>query len=99
MCWRASRRDRTWRSTLSTRRRASIISGQRVRIRNDRGAFLADAVVTERARPGVVVAPSPWWSALTPDGRNVNHTTSQALTDIGGGATFYDNLVEVEGAS
>ncbi|OJT16595.1 molybdopterin oxidoreductase [Archangium sp. Cb G35] len=77
----------------------SIINGQRVRIRNDRGAFLADAVVTERARPGVVVAPSLWSSSLTPDGRNVNHTTSQSVTDMGGGATFYDNLVEVEGVS
>jgi len=75
----------------------SIISGQRVRVRNDRGAFLAEAVVTERARPGVVVAPALWLSSLTPDGRNVNHTTSQAVTDMGGGATFYDNLVEVEG--
>ncbi len=70
--------------------------GQRVRIRNDRGGFLAQAIVTDRARPGVVIAPSIWWSALTPDGRNANHTTSQALTDMGRGATFYDNLVEVE---
>ena len=28
-------------------------------------------------------------------GANANQTTSQALTDIGRGATFYDNLVEV----
>jgi len=46
-------------------------------------------------RPGVVVAPSIWWRTLAADGRNVNWTTSQALTDMGRGATFYDNLVEV----
>ena len=74
----------------------NIEDGDQVRIRNDRGGFLAKAVVTDRARTGVVIAPSIWWSQLTPDGRNANHTTPQALTDMGGGATFYDNLVEVE---
>ena len=33
---------------------------------------------------------------LSPDARNVNELTSQALTDMGGGATFHDALVEVE---
>ena len=74
----------------------NIEDGDQVLIRNDRGGFLAKAVVTDRARQAVVIAPSIWWSALTPDGRNANHTTPQALTDMGGGATFYDNLVEVE---
>ncbi|MBA3470035.1 MAG: molybdopterin oxidoreductase family protein [Herpetosiphonaceae bacterium] len=74
----------------------NIADGEQVRIRNDRGGFLAKAVVTDRARTGVVIAPSIWWSQLTPDGRNANHTTPQGLTDMGGGATFYDNLVEVE---
>ena len=74
----------------------NIEDGALVRIRNDRGGFLAKAVVTERARAAVVIAPSIWWSELTPDGRNANHTTPQALSDMGGGATFYDNLVEVE---
>jgi anaerobic selenocysteine-containing dehydrogenase len=72
-----------------------IAEGQRVRIFNDRGAFTAEAVVTDRVRPGVVSAPSIWWGKLTEDGTNANQTTSQALTDLGGGATFFDNLVEV----
>jgi anaerobic selenocysteine-containing dehydrogenase len=72
-----------------------IAEGMRVTIYNDRGAFTADAVITDRVRPGVVVAPSIWWAKLTDDRSNANHTTSQALTDIGGGATFFDNLVEV----
>jgi anaerobic selenocysteine-containing dehydrogenase len=74
----------------------SIADGARVKIFNDRGTFTADAVVTDRVRPGVVSAPSVWWGRLTSDGANANQTTSQALTDIGRGATFYDNLVEVE---
>lgn len=70
-----------------------------VRAFNDRGAFLARAEVTDRARPGVVVATSIWWKKLAPGGENVNAVTSQALADFGGGATFYDCLVEVEHAS
>src|SRR5437762_6586173 len=72
-----------------------IASGQRVTIYNDRGAFTAEAVVSDRVRPGVVSAPSVWWGKLTDDNTNANHTTSEALTDMGRGATFYDNLVEV----
>ncbi len=72
-----------------------INGGQRVTIFNNRGAFTAEAVISDRVRPGVVSAPSIWWGKLTDDGTNANETTSQALTDIGAGATFYDNLVEV----
>ncbi len=72
-----------------------ITAGQRVTIFNDRGSFAAEAVISDKVRPGVVSAPSVWWGKLTDDGTNANHTTSQALTDIGAGATFYDNLVEV----
>jgi anaerobic selenocysteine-containing dehydrogenase len=79
-------------------RTRAIAHGQRVTIFNDRGRFTAEAVVTDRVRPGVVSAPSVWWGKLT-DGTNANQTTSQALTDIGGGATFYDNLVEVTAQS
>jgi anaerobic selenocysteine-containing dehydrogenase len=73
-----------------------IGEGVRVRVFNDRGAFTADAVISTRVRPGVVSAPSVWWGKLTGDGTNANQTTSQALTDLGAGATFYDNLVDVE---
>jgi anaerobic selenocysteine-containing dehydrogenase len=72
-----------------------ISGGERVSIFNDRGRFTAEAVITDRVKPGVVVAPSIWWGNLVPDGANANHTTSEALTDLGGGATFFDNLVEV----
>jgi anaerobic selenocysteine-containing dehydrogenase len=75
-----------------------IQDGTPVEIFNGRGSFLAQAVVTNRTRPGVVSAPSVWWNKLVPGGRNANSTTSEALTDIGAGATFYDNLVEVRPA-
>jgi anaerobic selenocysteine-containing dehydrogenase len=74
----------------------NVRSGDRVAIRNDRGSFIATAEVGETVRSGVVVAPSIWWNKHSPDGRNCNVTTSTALTDLGGGATFFDNLVEVQ---
>jgi anaerobic selenocysteine-containing dehydrogenase len=72
-----------------------ITDGAPVQIYNRRGDFTARAVVTDRVRSGVVSAPSIWWNKLSPGNRNVNSTTSEEVTDIGGGATFYDNLVEV----
>jgi anaerobic selenocysteine-containing dehydrogenase len=75
-----------------------IQEGSPVEIFNGRGSFLAKAVITDRTRQGVVSAPSVWWSKLVPGGRNANSTTSEELTDLGGGATFYDNLVEVRPA-
>ncbi len=75
-----------------------IADGQTVRIHNNRGAHLAKARVSDRARPGVVVDFSIYWPKRSPGGENCNAVTSQALTDHGGGATFYDCLVEVEAA-
>lgn len=74
----------------------SITNGEMVTIHNDRGAFIARARVTDRARRGVVIGLSVWWKKLASDGRNANEVTSQRLTDMGRGPTFYDVLVEVE---
>jgi anaerobic selenocysteine-containing dehydrogenase len=73
-----------------------IRNGDGVRVFNDRGSFSALARVGDRTREGVVVALSVWWKKLTGDGCNANEVTSQSITDIGRGATFYDCLVEVE---
>jgi anaerobic selenocysteine-containing dehydrogenase len=72
-----------------------IRNGDTVRIFNDRGSLTAKARVGDKAREGVVVALSVWWKKLAADRRNANEVTSQALTDIGRGATFYDCLVEI----
>jgi anaerobic selenocysteine-containing dehydrogenase len=73
-----------------------IADGAMVRTFNDRGSFLARARVSDAARPGVVVGLSIWWAKMCPGGRNANAVTSQELTDLGAGATFYDVLVQVE---
>ncbi|HYM46891.1 MAG TPA: molybdopterin-dependent oxidoreductase, partial [Burkholderiaceae bacterium] len=72
-----------------------IADGTRVRIFNDRGSINVLACVTDRARPGCVVALSIWWKKLARDGKNANELTSPALTDIGRAPTFYDCLVQV----
>jgi anaerobic selenocysteine-containing dehydrogenase len=72
-----------------------IVEGVMVRVWNDRGEFQARARVSDAARPGLVVGLSIWWAKMCPGGRNANAVTSQELTDMGGGATFYDALVEV----
>lgn len=75
--------------------RRQINDGESVRVWNDRGECKLVARISDRVKPGVAVALSIWWNKLSPGRTNVNQTVSQALTDIGAGATFYDNLVEV----
>jgi anaerobic selenocysteine-containing dehydrogenase len=72
-----------------------IAHGSMVEVWNDRGRFQARADVTDRARTGVAVAWGIWWHKYAQGGRNVNAVTSQALTDLGRGPTFYDCLVEI----
>jgi anaerobic selenocysteine-containing dehydrogenase len=82
-------------SALDAQNRA-LQDGQWAEIYNDRGSFHARVAVTGNVRPGVAVATGIYWNKLSPGGANVNSTTSSALTDMGGGATFFDNLVEVK---
>ena len=75
-----------------------IAAGSVVRVFNDRGEYRCKAVVSERARPGVVNGLGIWWRKLGLDGTNVNELTSQKLTDLGRAPVFYDCLVEVQAA-
>ena len=76
-----------------------IATGQRVRVFNDRGSYDCKAVISPRARAGVVNGLGVWWRKLGPDGTNVNELTHQRLTDIGRAPAFYDCLVEVQPCS
>ena len=76
----------------------NIQSGQLVRVGNERGWCKLVAEVTEMVRPGVLATTTVWWPKFSPDQRNVNWTTSDRLADLGGGSTFYTNLVSVEPA-
>ncbi len=76
----------------------NIRSGQLVRVGNERGWCRLVAEVTDEVRPGVLATTTVWWPKYSPDQRNVNWTTSDRLADLGGGSTFYTNLVTVEPA-
>jgi anaerobic selenocysteine-containing dehydrogenase len=73
-----------------------IRDGTRVRLFNDRGSCYCDARISDAVRPGVVRVPSVRWNKSSPDGMGVNRLTSDRLTDLGAGATFYSCLVEAE---
>lgn len=71
-------------------------TGDQARVFNDRGAFVARVEVTPRVRPGVVASTKGRWPRLSADGANVNATVDERDADMGGGAVFHDNRVEVE---
>ncbi len=73
-----------------------ITDGDTVNVLNDRGSYQCRAHVSHRARVGVVNGLGVWWRKLGLSGTNVNELTSQKLTDLGHGPTFYDCLVEVQ---
>jgi anaerobic selenocysteine-containing dehydrogenase len=76
-----------------------IVTGDVVHVFNQRGSYQCKAVVSKRARPGVVNGLGIWWRKLGLNGTNVNEVTSQQLTDLGQGPVFYDCLVEVKRCS
>ena len=75
-----------------------IATGDEVEVFNGRGSITLRALVNTQVAAGVVAARLDWnklGSDLSGNGANVNALTSETLTDIGGGATFYSTLVEV----
>jgi anaerobic selenocysteine-containing dehydrogenase len=72
-----------------------IADGTTVDVYNARGKTRLTARVGAFVRPGVVRAPMVRWARSSQDSQNVNILISDRLTDIGGGPTFYNCLVEV----
>ena len=73
----------------------NISDGQAVRIFNDRGEIRLTAKLTDTVQPGVLGARLDW-AKHNAEGANINVLTSDRLTDLGAGATFYTVLVEVQ---
>ncbi len=76
-----------------------IADSDDVVVENERGWCRLRAVVTENVAAGVAVAPKGHWPQHSPDGRNINWTTSDALGDLAGQSTFHSNLVTVRRAN
>lgn len=75
--------------------RRGLLSGDEAEVRSERGAMRLTVRLSDRVSPGVVSC-TLGWNKLAPGGLGVNTLTSERLTDIAGGATFYSTLVEVE---
>ncbi len=74
---------------------AGVADGATVRVGNDRGSFVAVVAVTDAVRPGVAATTKGLSLRRFAGDASVNATTSDALSDHGGGATFHDNRVRV----
>ncbi|MFF4503865.1 molybdopterin-dependent oxidoreductase [Streptomyces sp. NPDC001401] len=72
-----------------------LVEGEQVRIFNDRGAFTAQLQVSDSVRPGVARTTKGWWAKLTGNRAGVNATVAERDSDMGGGAVYHDNRVEV----
>lgn len=73
-----------------------VREGDTVRVYNDRGEFKAIVVVSDRVRPGVVASIKGFWPKRVSGAANANATVAERDSDMGGGAVFHDNRVEVQ---
>ncbi|NUT44254.1 MAG: molybdopterin-dependent oxidoreductase [Thermoactinospora sp.] len=74
-----------------------LAAGQRVRIHNDRGGFEAVVEISDRVAPGVVASPKGRWPKLS-GGSNPNAVVQEKDADLGRGALYHDNRVEISPA-
>jgi anaerobic selenocysteine-containing dehydrogenase len=70
-----------------------IDDGSMVRVFNDRGALEVEARIDAGLKRGCVCTTNGWWIS---EGGTVNVCSYGRETDMGHGAAFHDNLVEVE---
>jgi anaerobic selenocysteine-containing dehydrogenase len=76
-----------------------IEAGDSVRVFNDRGSFVAVAEITDHVRKGVVGSTKGRWPRHVAGGATVNATVDDRHSDMGAGAVYHDNRVEVEKVS
>ena len=72
-----------------------IAEGARVRVFNDRGSVEIGVRLDHSLRPGCLVIHNGWWLS---EGGGINLLSAARETDMGHGAAFHDNAVEVERA-
>ncbi len=73
-----------------------LLPGDAIRVFNDRGAFQAVVNVSDAVRPGVAMSPKGYWPKLTDRRSNANTTVEERDSDMGQGAVYHDNRVQVE---
>jgi anaerobic selenocysteine-containing dehydrogenase len=73
-----------------------LVDGELARVYNARGEFLARVRVDDGVRPGVIASTKGHWLKHVRGGANINATTEERDSDMGHGAIYHDNRVEVE---
>jgi anaerobic selenocysteine-containing dehydrogenase len=69
-------------------------NGQKIRVFNDLGELVSKVLISERVPPGIAVLSNGAWIG---DGGGGNYLIEGKETDMGFGAAFHDNRVEIEG--
>ena len=72
-----------------------LVEGDVARVYNDRGEFRATVRVSDAVRVGVAAAGKGFWPKRVAGAANANATVVERDADMGGGAVFHDNRVEV----
>ena len=72
-----------------------IVDGDLVSVFNDRGRVEITVRLDHSLRPGCVIIHNGWWLS---EGGGINLLSAARETDMGHGAAFHDNAVEVERA-
>jgi anaerobic selenocysteine-containing dehydrogenase len=75
-----------------------LVDGDRARVHNTRGEFCATVHVSDAVRRGVVATSKGYWPKRLSGAANANATVAERDSDMGGGAVFHDNRVEVSRA-
>ncbi|HYB41054.1 MAG TPA: molybdopterin-dependent oxidoreductase [Candidatus Methylomirabilis sp.] len=76
-----------------------LADGDVARVFNERGEYLASVVISDRVPPGVAGGSKGHWPKLNPGGTSIAATVMERDADMGRGAVFHDNRVQVERAA
>ena len=68
-------------------------------ISSAQGSIRRKTLISDQAPQGTVIALGLWWSKLAPDKKGLNELTNETLTDIGGGSTFGNIVVNIQSAT
>ena len=71
----------------------NIINGSRIRVHNPSGEIVSTARISNRVPEGTIVLPNGIWYD---EGGGGNHLICGTETDMGYGAAFHDNRVQIE---
>jgi anaerobic selenocysteine-containing dehydrogenase len=72
-----------------------LTPGTQVRVVNSRGSFTAILEIADWTRPGVAATTKGHWAKLTPGNSTPTATVDERDSDMGGGAVYHDNRVEI----